>query len=65
MNSGVAISFVTQTAAGRAAIAGQVDRLIRPITQQGIAISRCDVRIAESHPVTADESTPQWCDYWA
>ena len=65
MNSGVAISFVTQTAAGRAAIAGQVDRLIRPITQQGIAISRCDVRIAESHPVTADESTPQRRDYWA
>ena len=65
MNSGVAISFVTQTAVGRAAIAGQVDRLIRPITQQGIAISRCDVRTAASHPVTADESTPQRRDYWA
>ena len=68
VNSGVAISFVTQTAAGRAAIAGQVDRLIRPITQQGIAISRCDVRTAGSHSVAADESTPprhELRDYWA
>ena len=65
VHSGVAISFVTQTATGRAAIAGQVEQLIRPIRQQGIAISRCDVRTAESHPVAADQSTPQRRDYWA
>ena len=68
VHSAVAISFVTQTATGRAAIAGQVEQLIRPIRQQGIAISRCDVRTAGSHPVAADESAPQRSglrDYWA
>ena len=68
VQSAVAISFVTQTAAGTAAIAGQVEQLIRPITQQGITISRCEVRTAASRPVAEDASMtqrPALRDYWA
>ena len=45
---------MTATAAGRAAIVGQVDRLLRPIKQQGVGITRCDVHAAGTGVVAAD-----------